>query len=290
MSTGDAGISGTQGSPSTDPNVISAGASTDFQSYEQTGYAGARTFSNGKWVSGNISALSSGGISQGGQVPDLVAPGEADWALCSTNTAIFTECVNYNGQPTPILLFGGTSESSPVTAGAAALVIQAYRTSPPRRVSVAGAGQAVPHRHRQRPGPARSGTGLRPAERRRRGAGGRELPGRRPAVVTSPNQSLLTGAPGAHVSTSLAVTNSGSKAEKVALGTRSFASTSSYQTNVALDPATDPTFPYPTNGLPWAYKKVTFHVDRAARPGWACRSTGTGIRRASRAARSSGSR
>ena len=127
VSTGDAGISGTQGSPSTDPNVISAGASTDLQSYEQTGYAGARPFSSGKWVSGNVSALSSGGISQGGQVPDLVAPGEADWALCSTNTAIFTECAGYSGKPSPIVLFGGTSEASPVTAGAAALVIQAFR-------------------------------------------------------------------------------------------------------------------------------------------------------------------
>ena len=260
VSTGDAGISGTQGSPSTDPNVISAGASTDFQSYAQTGYAGARTFSNGMWVSGNISALSSGGISQGGQVPDLVAPGEADWALCSTNTAIFTECRNNNGQPTPILLFGGTSESSPVTAGAAALVIQAYRT----------------YHHGASPSPAlvkqfltgtagdlglpapEQGAGLLNADAAVQAAENYH------GVVTSPNQSLLTGAPGAHVSTSLAVTNSGSKAEKVALGTRSFASTSSYQTNVALDPATGQTFPYPTNGLPWAYKKVTFHVKGGA--------------------------
>ena len=127
VSTGDAGISGTQGSPSTDPDVISAGASTDFRSYQQTGYAGARPFSGGKWVSDNISALSSGGISQDGQVPDLVAPGEADWALCSANHAIFTECVGYGGKPSPIVLFGGTSEASPVTAGAAALVIQAFR-------------------------------------------------------------------------------------------------------------------------------------------------------------------
>jgi Peptidase inhibitor I9 len=260
VSTGDAGISGTQGSPSTDPNVISAGASTDFQSYAQTGYAGARTFANGTWVSGNISALSSGGISQGGQVPDLVAPGEADWALCSTNTAIFTECVNYNGQPTPILLFGGTSESSPVTAGAAALVIQAYRT----------------HHHGASPSPAlvkqfltgtagdlglpatEQGAGLLNADAAVQAAENYH------GVVTSPNQSLLTGAPGAHVSTSLAVTNSGSTSEKVTLGTRSFANTSSYQTNVALDPATDQTFPYPTNGLPWAYKKVTFHVNGGA--------------------------
>ena len=183
VSTGDAGISGTQGSPSTDPDVISAGASTDFQSYEQTGYAGARPFSSGKWVPDNISALSSGGISQGGQVPDLVAPGEADWALCSANAAIFTECVGYGGKPSPIMLFGGTSEASPVTAGAAALVIQAFRE----------------YHHGVSPSPAlvkqfltstAGDLGLpapeqgRPAERGRGGQGGRELPwqhGRRPA-------------------------------------------------------------------------------------------------------------
>ena len=269
VSTGDAGISGTQGSPSTDPNVISAGASTDFQSYEQTGYAGARTFSNGKWVSNNISALSSGGISQGGQVPDLVAPGEADWALCSTNTAIFTECVNYNGKPSPIVLFGGTSEAAPVTAGAAALVIQAYRqyhhgASPsPALVKQFLTGTA----HDLGLPAAEQGSGLLNANaavqaaEHYKGSTGSSQPGQ---VTTSPTQKLLSGAPGAKVSTSLAVTNNSSKTQKVKLGTRNYATTSDQRSNVALDPATDPTFPYPTNGLPWAYKKVTFHVTGGA--------------------------
>ncbi len=269
VSTGDAGISGTQGSPSTDPNVISAGASTDFQSYEQTGYAGARTFSNGKWVSNNISALSSGGISQGGQVPDLVAPGEADWALCSTNTAIFTECVNYNGKPSPIVLFGGTSEAAPVTAGAAALVIQAYRqyhhgASPsPALVKQFLTGTA----HDLGLPAAEQGSGLLNANaavqaaEHYKGSTGSSQPGQ---VTTSPTQKLLSGAPGAKVSTSLAVTNNSSKTQKVKLGTRNYATTSDQRSSVALDPATDPTFPYPTNGLPWAYKKVTFHVKGGA--------------------------
>src|SRR6201996_563106 len=269
VSTGDAGVSGTQGSPSTDPNVISAGASTDFQSYEQTGYAGARTFSNGKWVSDNVSALSSGGISQGGQVPDLLAPGEADWALCSTNTAIFTECVNYAGKPSPILLFGGTSEASPVTAGAAALVIQAFRkyhhgASPSpalvKQFLTTTAGDLDLPAAEQGSGLLNADAAVQAAEHYQ-GSSGSSQPGK---VTTSPTQKLLTGAPGAHVSTGLAVTNSGSKTEKVSLGTRNFAQTSSSTQNVALNAASDPTFPYPTNGLPWAYKKATFHVSSGA--------------------------
>ncbi len=265
VSTGDAGISGTQGSPSTDPNVISAGASTDFQSYEQTAYAGAKPFSNGTWVSGNISALSSGGISQGGRVPNLVAPGEADWALCSTNTAIFTECVGNNGQPSPIVLFGGTSEASPVTAGAAALVIQAFRqyhrgVSPsPALVkqfltsTASDLGLPAPE---QGSGLLNADAAVKAAENYR----GRTGAGKPDQILVTPQQTTLTGAPGAHVGTTLAVSNSGTTAEKVSVGTRSYAQTSNYQANVALNAATDPTFLYATNGLPWAYKKVTFHV------------------------------
>ena len=269
VATGDAGISGTQGSPSTDPDVISAGASTDFQSYEQTGYAGARPFSSGTWVSDNISALSSGGISQGGQVPDLVAPGEADWALCSTNTAIFTECAGYNGKPSPIVLFGGTSEASPLTAGAAALVIQAFRkyhhgVSPSpalvKQFVTSTAGDLGLPAPEQGTGLLNADAAVKAAENYRGSTGA----GQPDQVLVTPQQSTLTGAPGAPVGTTLAVTNAGTKAEKVSVGTRSYAQTSSYQANVALDAATDPTFPYATNGLPWAYKKVTFHVASGA--------------------------
>lgn len=275
VSTGDAGISGTQGSPSTDPNVISAAASTDFQSYEQTGYAGARPFSNGKWVDDNISALSSGGISQGGQVPDLVAPGEADWAACSANTARFASCTNYNGKGSPIELFGGTSESAPVTAGAAALAIQAFRTthhgaspSPAlvKQFLTGTAGDLGLPAAEQGAGLVNADAAVQAAEHYRGSAGGSQTHGGKGTgqVVTSPNQDLLTGAPGAHVRTGLTVTNDGSKTEKVALGTRNYGTTSDQRANVALNAATDPTFPYATNGLPWAYKKVTFHVNGGA--------------------------
>jgi hypothetical protein len=126
-SSGDAGVESSPGSAASDPAVIDAGASTTFQNYAQGEQYGMQ-FASG-WLSDNISSIESAGFTQGGRTVDLVAPGEANWALCSKNTAIYLECSNYAGQPSDLQSFGGTSESAPFIAGGAALIIESYRAT-----------------------------------------------------------------------------------------------------------------------------------------------------------------
>ncbi|HEX4722920.1 MAG TPA: S8 family serine peptidase [Pseudonocardiaceae bacterium] len=123
-STGDAGFGNSIDSPASDPNIISAGASSTYQIMAQT-WDSLPGF-NGRFVSDNVSAISSSGVTQSGRVYDVIAPGDLGWALCSANTAIHLGCVAFNGTPSPIQAFGGTSQASPLTAGTAALIIQAY--------------------------------------------------------------------------------------------------------------------------------------------------------------------
>jgi len=130
VSSGDAGITSTIGSPATDPAVISVGASTTYRAYDQLTYGGINDpNATGATVDNNISSLSSGGYTQAGNTVDLVAPGDLNWALCSIDIAMYTDCTNESLTGSPIQLFGGTSESAPLTSGAAADVIQAYAST-----------------------------------------------------------------------------------------------------------------------------------------------------------------
>ena len=126
VSSGDQGTANTIGSPASDPSAISVGATTQFQHFAQTDRGGYQLSPHG-WVNENIAEFSSGGFTQDGRTVDLVAPGNENYEACTADTTQYDECTNFAGQPSNLRYFGGTSESSPLTAGAAALVIQAYR-------------------------------------------------------------------------------------------------------------------------------------------------------------------
>lgn len=125
-SSGDSGPNNTIGSPASSPGVISVGATTQFRAYAQLGYRGF-PLSNGRYRSNGISGLSSSGVTQTGRTIDLVAPGDLGWSVCTPDPDRYEDCVDFTGEPASLELFGGTSESAPLAAGSAALVIQAYR-------------------------------------------------------------------------------------------------------------------------------------------------------------------
>jgi hypothetical protein len=125
-STGDQGTANTIGSPASDPSTIATGATTQFQHFAQTDRGGYQLSPHG-WVNENIAEFSSAGFTQDGRTVDLVAPGNENYEACTADIAQYDECTNFAGQPSNVRYFGGTSESAPLTAGAAALVIQAYR-------------------------------------------------------------------------------------------------------------------------------------------------------------------
>ncbi|HEY1741215.1 MAG TPA: S8 family serine peptidase, partial [Acidimicrobiia bacterium] len=126
VNSGDAGSNNTIETPASNTSVISVGASTSYQIYQQT-TANAAQLGSGGWLSDNISSLSSSGDTMYGPgTVTVVAPGEANWALCTPNTSIYEGCRDDVGEPSDVELFSGTSQAAPLIAGTAALVDEAY--------------------------------------------------------------------------------------------------------------------------------------------------------------------
>jgi len=271
VSSGDSGYNGTMGTPSSDAAVISSGATTQFRNYAQTGY-GAAPFATHGWIDNNISAFSSGGFSMSGpRVPDTVAPGDLSWALCSTNTALYQDCTNFAtpAAPAPIEQFGGTSESSPLTAGTAALVIQAYRSTHGGKSPSPALVKQILMSSATDLGapPTEQGAGFIDAYRAVKTALAVADGGGHPGgggLLYRPNSASIDDFPRASESVTVAVTNTGSTTQTVQPALQALGSPIAGQTlTLTLNAATDPTFPNVT-GSPRAYITQTFTVPAGA--------------------------
>ncbi|MGD0698809.1 MAG: S8 family serine peptidase [Trebonia sp.] len=239
VAAGDAGDFNTIGSPASDPDVISVGASTDFRFYAQTDYAGADMFAPKGWENDNISSLSSGGFTQQGRTLDLVAPGDLSFASCTPDVAEYADCVNFLGKASTVEESGGTSEAAPEVAGAAALVIQAYRKAHGGDApSPAVVKQILLSTATGLGGPAtEQGSGLLNSLKAVELASW--MPDRDPVGETlrlSSNQLNYVGKPGATATWRLTVTNTGAKTQTVQVSGRGFTAGSVIkQANVTLN-------------------------------------------------------
>jgi hypothetical protein len=284
VSSGDAGNTSTIGSPATDPNVISVGATTTYRAYAQDTFGGINDpNASGAYVDDNIASFSSGGYTQSGNTVDLVAPGDLNWSLCSSDIALFEECTNENGAASPITLFGGTSESAPLTSGAAADVIQAYASTHNgedptpalvKQILMSTATDIGAPAIEQGAGLLNVLAAVKEAKSIGSSGGGNGSNASGGGLLLSPGQINVVQDPGETSNQSLQVTNTGANAVSVNLSTRTLSSTpvASASGSFCMNPAPTPSCPLNTgtfpvwNGLSETYQDEHFTVPTTSGP------------------------
>lgn len=109
-----AGI-GSLSSPGCSAGALTVGASTMYRSFAQIAFL----TEGDQWTADQAAAFSSQGPLAGGRIkPDLMAPGAYDWGLAP---------MSGSEEGNSFQLFGGTSQASPIAAGCAALLYQAFQ-------------------------------------------------------------------------------------------------------------------------------------------------------------------
>lgn len=113
---GNAGTGeGSIDTPGSAQAAITVGASTAYRSFGEIGYLAAP----GRYGVDQVAGFSSLGPTSDGRVkPDLCAPGAFDWSLAPVGGSAYGR---------DFQLFGGTSQATPLAAGVAALVWQAFQ-------------------------------------------------------------------------------------------------------------------------------------------------------------------
>lgn len=263
-STGDQGTSNTIGSPASGSAGIAVGATTQFQGLAQTTRGGYQLSPHG-WLNDNIANFSSAGFTQSGKTLDLVAPGNESFEACDASSE-FVDCKNLAGGPSNISTFGGTSESAPMTAGVAALVIQAYRqthggASPSpqlvKQIIVSNADDLNIPSWEQGAGELNALAAVQAAESVKRPAVGQTR-------LVSPTQLDLAAPAGSSTGGDVTVTNNGAGPETITAQLRVLeAPIGDAHGDVTLDTATDPTY-LDYKGIPQSFVEFTFTVPAGA--------------------------
>jgi hypothetical protein len=180
---------------------------------------------------------------------------------------MYDECLSLAGNPTPVLAFGGTSESAPLTAGVAALVIQAYRnTHGGATPSPTVVKQIITSTADDVGAPAeQQGTGLIDAYKAGLAAESYNQPSKAPngtpdTLLTGADQLNGSGLPSSRQTLTDTVTNNGSKPESVALSTRAIGTYRSLKAGTVV--LSDTASPHITDwqGVTDNYEPFTFNV------------------------------